>query len=187
MEILKGFKKNSKTIRDNLSETVRRENNEQIIPKNLLGCLNVQVATKLIEEAKNWDIDIEKKWWFFTEFIPFSEFVTFCKENKISKTDLQDSISNKYLVGPHPLLMSLFYHDCYKSYLILREMSFEDQTLKDILIMPSKNRETILHGAAQSGNIEVASVLIHLKADLNVQIQWKVQHHCTWQHDMAIT
>jgi len=61
MEILKGFKKNLKTIRDNLSETVRRENNEQIIPKNLLGCLNVQVATKLIEEAKNWDIDIEKK------------------------------------------------------------------------------------------------------------------------------
>jgi len=35
--------------------------------------------------------------------------------------------------------------------------------------MPSKNRETILHGAAQKGNVEVASVLIHLKADLNVQ------------------
>jgi len=132
MEILKGFKINSTTIGENLLETFRWENNEQIFTKNLLGGLTVQVAIKLIDEAKNWDIDIEKKWWFFTEFIPFSEFVAFCKENKITKTDLQDSISNKYLVGPHPLLMSLFYHDCYKSYLILREMGFEDQMLKDI-------------------------------------------------------
>jgi hypothetical protein len=59
-----------------------------ILPENdRFWQLDTTLLAKLLEEGKNWDIDIEKKWWFFAKYFSFPALVSFSKDKRINLLD----------------------------------------------------------------------------------------------------
>jgi hypothetical protein len=55
--------------------------------KFYLNDTNSQIMKNLIEEIKDWDVDIEGKWFFVHYFLSFQDVVKFCHSNDIKLKD----------------------------------------------------------------------------------------------------